>query len=245
MIAGRPAAALALSLAIALFAARPAAADQADKADTADKTDGADTADNAAAPPATKKHQLLAAKAAATADPEAAAAWRAELAKRIGKPPPPVINIFNTWTHETVAIETSTGRGAADLRRQLAEAARQVNDLANKHLRCHFTNEPTEMDARLFTVLVGAARHFGAERVEIISGFRAEKYNLILRKKGREVARNSHHTLGHAVDFRLPGVPTRRLRDWARRLRLGGVGYYPASGFVHVDVGKIRTWQGK
>jgi uncharacterized protein YcbK (DUF882 family) len=222
--------ALALALPFALLAAQPHAA-----------------AETAAAPP-TKKHQRLADKAAEVVDPDAAAAWRAELARRIGKPPPPVINIFNTRTHETVAIDAAGGAkgvSAAEIRKQLAEATRQMNELANKHLRCHFTNEPTEMDARLFAVLSLAARHFGVERVEIISGFRAEKYNLVLRKKGREVARNSHHTLGHAVDFRLPGVSTRRLRDWARRLRLGGVGYYPSSGFIHVDVGKIRTWKGK
>ena len=201
---------------------------------------------SAAEPPPSKKHQRLAEKAAEVVDAAAAAAWRAELQRRVGKPPPPVINVFNTWTHETVAIDAGGAKrvSPAVIKKQLAEATRQINELANTHLRCHFTNEPTEMDARLFAVLSLAARHFGVERVEIISGFRAEKYNLILRKKGRQVARNSHHTLGHAVDFRLPGVSTRRLRDWARRLRLGGVGYYPSSGFVHVDVGKIRTWKG-
>jgi hypothetical protein len=66
--------------------------------------------------------------------------------------------------------------------------------------------------------------------------------NLLLRKKGRRVARDSQHTHGHAVDFRLPGVSTERLRDWARRRRLGGVGYYQNDGFVHVDVGPVRYW---
>ena len=198
----------------------------------------------------TKKAKLLADKAAATGDPAAKTAWQAELRKRIGKEPRPVLNIFNTWTHEIVAVEIDQRRPSVAAARRAILAARAqtretMKELANEHLRCHFTNEPAEMDARLFRVLVEAARHFGVERVEIISGFRAEKYNLMLRKKGRQVARNSQHTRGNAVDFRLRGVPTRRLRNFARALRLGGVGYYPSSGFVHVDVGPIRTWRGK
>ena len=70
----------------------------------------------------------------------------------------------------------------------------------------------------------------------------APKYNLILRKKGRRVARKSEHTFGNAVDFRLPGVTTERLRTWARRQRLGGVGYYRDDGFVHMDTGSICYW---
>jgi len=112
----------------------------------------------------------------------------------------------------------------------------------NHFLRCHFTNHEIQMDERLFPVLIAAADHFKVERVDIVSGFRAPKYNLMLRKKGHRVARDSQHTYGHAVDFRLPGVTTERLRDWARRLRLGGVGYYQGDGFVHVDVGPIRYW---
>ena len=52
---------------------------------------------------------------------------------------------------------------------------------------------------------VEAARHFDAERVEIISGYRHPKYNLMLRKKGHQVAAGSYHTKAKAVDFRIPG----------------------------------------
>lgn len=215
--------ALALPIALVLTAAAPAHADN----------------------PATKKALFLAAKAETTTSAEAKAAWEARLRERIGKEPDKVVNVFNTWTHETVAVELDERKvSIAAARRALARVRDEVNALANEALRCHFTNEPAEMDARLFGVLALAARHFGVERVEIISGFRAEKYNLTLRKKGHQVARNSQHTRGNAVDFRLPGVGTRRLRDYARALRLGGVGYYPKSGFVHVDVGPIRTWRG-
>jgi uncharacterized protein YcbK (DUF882 family) len=162
-------------------------------------------------------------------------AERARLAKRlrtlVGKPADPVVNLTAFWTRETLAF---------DPRRPEVDA-----ETFARFLRCHFTGQATDMDTRLLHVLAGAARHFNAARIHIVSGFRAPKYNLILRKKGREVARDSQHTVGHAVDFRIPGVPTARLLAYVRSLRLGGTGFYPASAFVHADTGPIRSWAGK
>ena len=101
------------------------------------------------------------------------------------------------------------------------------------------------MDPRLLAALFTAARHFGVRDVHIVSAFRAPKYNLMLRKKGREVARDSQHTHGSAVDFRLPGVPVTRLHAWATQQRLGGVGLYTGSRFIHMDTGPIRAWNGR
>ena len=182
---------------------------------------------------------LVALTGAAHADSKKEAYWAAkqaeqkplrkvDRAKLVGKKPPAVISIFNTWTHEWFAIE--------------AKARALAQDATDRLLRCHFTNEPTSMDARLTGVLLAAARHFGVDRVNVVSGFRAPKYNLMLRKKGRRVAEGSEHTRGHAVDFWLPGVSTERLYDWAMRNQLGGVGKYPSDGFIHVDVGRKRTW---
>jgi uncharacterized protein YcbK (DUF882 family) len=148
--------------------------------------------------------------------------------KLLGKPAAKVISIYNTWTHEWVAVEA-----------KLKALPKQLTD---RLLRCHFTNEPTDMDNRLSEVVLAAARHFGATRVNIVSGFRAPKYNLMLRKKGRRVAKDSEHTRGHAVDFWMPGVSTEELYRWAMRNQLGGVGKYVSDGFVHMDVGKKRTW---
>ena len=180
--------------------------------------------------PVHKKAEYLAAKAAAKPIDEAA--WQKSLSGRIGKPPTPLIIIVNTWTDEVLAVDDVRGTSVAQ-------------DQVNRFLRCHFTNEPAQMDARLFPTLLKAAQHFRSRRIEIVSGFRAPKYNLMLRKKGRQVARNSQHTHGKAVDFRLKGVSTKRLRDWARSLRLGGVGYYTSSRFIHVDTGPVRTWSGR
>ncbi len=50
--------------------------------------------------------------------------------------------------------------------------------------------------------------------------------------------------VGEAIDIRIPGIDSTTIRDAAQRLAIGGVGYYPTSDFVHVDVGRVRRWQG-
>ncbi len=153
------------------------------------------------------------------------------LKKRLRKLPMRVVNIYNKWTHETLVFNSWDVR-------------KPPKELTDKFLRCHFTNQPTDMDPRLFVVLLKAAQHFHVQKIDVVSGFRDPKYNLSLRKKGRQVARNSEHTQGHAVDFRLPGVSIDALHEWARSLRLGGVGFYKSSRFIHVDVGNVRYWNG-
>jgi uncharacterized protein YcbK (DUF882 family) len=140
-----------------------------------------------------------------------------------------VTTLRNVWTDESLP---------------LVGDSRDERDRFASLVRCHYTNQATEMDPRLLDVVLRAARRFGKTSVEIVSGFRAPKYQLFLRKKGREVARDSEHPRGHAVDFRLPGVPAKRLLGFVRALRLGGVGYYPHSQFVHADVGRVRYWRG-
>lgn len=182
-------------------------------------------------PPVSKKAAILAAKSAVVVDPEAQEAFRKQLDSRVGQAATVPINIYSKWHKETLAFDPG----------QLAAPSQ---DRVNYFLRCHFTNSPTQMDPRLFPVLLQAAKRFKVNRVQVVSGFRDPKYNLTLRKKGRQVARTSEHTLGHAVDFRLPGIPIKSLHAWARGLRLGGVGFYQHSQFIHVDVGRVRYWNG-
>lgn len=140
----------------------------------------------------------------------------------------PITTLFNIWTREAMPILPGE----------------PVKDRIHTFLRDHFTNQATQMDTRLVDVLTRAARKFSADRVEVVSGYRSPKYNLMLRKKGHSVARQSQHVEGHAVDFRIRGVPTKTLHRFVRSLRLGGVGFYPHSQFVHTDTGKIRYWTG-
>jgi uncharacterized protein YcbK (DUF882 family) len=144
-----------------------------------------------------------------------------------------LVNLYNTWTHEWLAIDPIAAARTAPPR-----------DEVDHFLRCHYTNEATAMDPRLVSILLAAAAHFHVDTVDIVSGFRHPKYNLMLRKKGHQVARDSQHTHGNAVDFFLPGVPIDDLHAWAVAQKLGGVGLYLQSGFVHMDVGKVRYWNG-
>lgn len=82
----------------------------------------------------------------------------------------------------------------------------------------------------------------GGTAFEIISGYRAPQTNARLRTISTGVAQRSYHTRGMAIDMRLPGVDLSTLHRTALALKRGGVGYYPTSGFVHVDAGSVRHW---
>lgn len=77
---------------------------------------------------------------------------------------------------------------------------------------------------------------------EVISAYRSPETNAWLRQNSNGVAKKSQHLLGKAIDVRLRGTETEKLRDIALELKLGGVGYYEKSDFVHVDTGRIRRW---
>ena len=83
----------------------------------------------------------------------------------------------------------------------------------------------------------------GGDTFEIISGYRSPVTNSMLRKTGGGgVAKRSLHMEGRAIDIRLVGVDTARLRDAALALGAGGVGFYPESDFLHIDTGPVRSW---
>lgn len=82
------------------------------------------------------------------------------------------------------------------------------------------------------------------EPFHIISGYRTPRSNALLRRTTKGVAKNSLHMYGKALDMRLPGYSLKGVRRTAMKLRRGGVGFYPRSKFIHVDVGNIRYWRG-
>lgn len=113
----------------------------------------------------------------------------------------------------------------------------------NHVLRDHRTNEVHPIDPMTLDLMAAISRKVGAKNsFEIISGYRSPKTNNLLRGKSNGVAKNSYHMQGKAVDLRLPGVPLKAVRKAALDLRMGGVGYYPKSDFVHIDSGRVRSW---
>jgi uncharacterized protein YcbK (DUF882 family) len=112
----------------------------------------------------------------------------------------------------------------------------------NRVLRDFRTGEQHSIDPRLLDTLCALRAACGGGTFEIISGYRSPQTNAMLRRASTGVAEGSLHTTGRAIDVRLVGTPTARLRDAAIALGHGGVGYYPGSDFVHLDTGRVRTW---
>jgi len=113
----------------------------------------------------------------------------------------------------------------------------------NYILRDYRTGEVKEIDTDLLDLLFALQQKLGSEgHFEVISGYRSQETNSFLRNLSKGVANNSLHICGKAIDIRLPGYDLKTLRSAAADLQRGGVGYYPSSDFVHVDVGSIRHW---
>ena len=113
-------------------------------------------------------------------------------------------------------------------------------------LRDHRSGEAMPMDKKLFEYLYKLQQVVGSsKRFEVISGYRSPKSNKQLRSQdSKGVAKKSFHMKGRAIDVRLPGTELAMLQNAARKLQLGGVGYYPKSNFVHLDTGWARSWKG-
>ena len=112
-----------------------------------------------------------------------------------------------------------------------------------RFLRDFRTGEEHPIDPALFDLLHDLQRATSTRTpFQVISGYRSPVTNAMLCAEGGGVARGSLHLQGRAIDVRLADVSTVTLRDAARELRRGGVGYYRRSDFVHVDTGRVRTW---
>ena len=145
------------------------------------------------------------------------------------------ISLYNTHTGEFIKNCTYCENGKYD-----REALRYINYI----LRDYRNDEMTDMSVELLDYIHDIQVLLGKQKkeIEIISGYRSRSTNNYLRHHTRGVAKKSYHMLGKAMDIRIPNVSTKHLRKAALALRKGGVGYYPRSGFVHIDVGPVRAW---
>jgi uncharacterized protein YcbK (DUF882 family) len=113
----------------------------------------------------------------------------------------------------------------------------------NHILRDHYSGDSCAMNVQLVDLLYDLQLRLNNDKpVEIISGYRSPRTNMMLASLSDGVAKNSYHTKGMAMDIRMTGTSLSKLHTTALAMRRGGVGYYPDSQFVHIDVGPIRTW---
>ncbi len=112
-------------------------------------------------------------------------------------------------------------------------------------LRDHRSGDLHTMDTELFNLLHLLHSRLGAKQeFHVISAYRSQKTNAMLAGRSDGVAKQSLHTQGKAIDIRLPGHQLTDLRAAALSLKVGGVGYYPKSDFIHIDTGRTRSWGG-
>lgn len=113
----------------------------------------------------------------------------------------------------------------------------------NRFFRDFRTGEIKRIDTGLIDLIYTISETVGHDvSFDLVSGYRSPETNEKLRKNSSGVARKSLHLMGQAADIRVPGLQTSKLRAIAIDIGMGGVGYYPESDFVHVDIGRVRQW---
>jgi uncharacterized protein YcbK (DUF882 family) len=146
------------------------------------------------------------------------------------------LRFYHTHTNERLDIVYRRGDA------YLPEAL----DRLDQYLRDYRTGDVHHYDPRVFDLLHDLTASLGrpSAEIDVICGYRTPRTNEFLRARSPHtgVAEHSLHMQAEAIDIRLPGVSTAQLRDAALALHRGGVGYYHASDFVHVDVGRVRRW---
>lgn len=150
--------------------------------------------------------------------------------------PEPVyrLRLYHTHTNERIDLVYRLGQSYIP----------SAIDRLDQFLRDHRTGDVIQLDRRVFDLLHDLTVAVGRpeSEIDIICGYRTPWSNDFLRRTTQGVASHSLHMQGEAIDIRMPGVSISKLRDVALTLRRGGVGYYPESRFVHVDVGRVRRW---
>jgi uncharacterized protein YcbK (DUF882 family) len=155
-----------------------------------------------------------------------------------GKParPVPVYRLRLYETHRERRIDIVYRRGNDYIPGAIAKL--------DYFLRDHLNGSVPHYDPRVFDLLAQLSAAVGKPNgeIDVICGYRSPATNHYLRAHSAGVAQHSLHMKAEAIDIRMPGVNTDFLRETALALHDGGVGYYPHSNFVHVDVGRVRQW---
>ena len=156
---------------------------------------------------------------------------RAMPAAALSTPPLRRLRLFNAHTRETFEGVYRDDDGP------IATAMEDLSHL----MRDHHSGERIAIDIRVLDFLAAVVDSVGAGRATVLSGYRTLATNRKLASTTFGVADNSQHLYGRALDIRLET----RLQDameMARKMQRGGVGWYPRSGFFHIDTGRVRHW---
>ena len=144
-----------------------------------------------------------------------------------------IVRLYHQWHKESLEIRYRDEYG-----NYIPEAMQKI-----KHLfRDRLTGKEMAVPARLLEILDIIQERHGGRTITILCGYRSPELNAALAANSSTVARHSLHLKGWAADIMIDGVRTSALRDTAKSLKAGGVGYYPSDGFVHVDAGSVRYW---
>ena len=142
--------------------------------------------------------------------------------------------LFNTHTGKRLDLVYRVGEAF------VPEALVQLKGFLGDHR----SGRELPFDPALFDILADLATAVGRQGAEfqVISGYRCPETNEMLSETRSGIAKHSLHMQARAIDIRLPGTPTAKLRDAALAMRRGGVGYYRELDFIHVDTGPVRRW---
>ncbi|NLV24744.1 MAG: DUF882 domain-containing protein [Deltaproteobacteria bacterium] len=159
------------------------------------------------------------------------------LAKVVRKkiPKEKTLTLYSPNTGE-ILKEIPFWRNGSYLPTEIKEINRFCRDVRNDKI--------ASIDRKLLDMLFDINQSFPLKhsKIILICGYRSPETNAQLRKSGHSVAKRSYHMEGKAFDVRIEGVSLANLRKVALRYGQGGVGYYPRSGFVHIDTGPVRNW---
>jgi uncharacterized protein YcbK (DUF882 family) len=141
-------------------------------------------------------------------------------------------------------VHTHTGESLSTVYFENGSYQRSSLERVNHLLRDFRTDEVHPIDPQVLDILFDLQTRVGrdAPLFEVICGYRSAQTNAALRSRSSGVAEHSLHMEGRAIDVRLSGFPTRKLRQLALGLQRGGVGFYPQSDFLHLDNGRVRFW---
>jgi uncharacterized protein YcbK (DUF882 family) len=118
--------------------------------------------------------------------------------------------------------------------------ARVIEELC-VFLRDHHSGEQTQIDVGVIDFLADVLASVGATGATILSAYRTAETNAMLARTNFGVAEHSQHIYGRALDLHLGSKLVEAVAA-ARTMKRGGVGWYPHSGFIHIDTGPVRNW---